>query len=817
MTWHLLRAKLPLVCMVVLSFVSLLLLLQIRPPDRLDLPRSTIRLGRNGWDPSIAQATAPLGVPKRPPSQPPAQRLVLWTAPPTPGKRRHYFPGWALNPSNADDALFLGAMINWWRLQKPMHSASTMTNTAPLRELNRSVLSPRHLCPQVLPVPRKQTQHWISTPWISSIRQVSGPDTGSLHCLFVIHQTTVCATRVGFGNASRRLLSWKPARAVPGPKSGPRFFLPSRHNLCKARGVRVVGYLASGPTGAATLVLRQQVLNIAKLRGRHSIFLFGVIAASPCCTWCTGRLTEVRLSHRPFVLPAKYLLLPQAILLFPCQLTCVFTRWSRHAVLLISAPMGAGSGVTWPLWAPRTAAPLCPRITSSSAQTALLGACRPSARIFGSSPRSAPSGCRLLTENVYPHGLRGAAVQVLSHTPWSSRVASRAWDHGSELTPQIAHCLTQVAWLLCLTNAIFQRHLSCSVPFQLQALLGLTDGTPLTEHHLQEGSRPYPVSLHCPLHRLLRPPGPTRLWWLRLRLRIQPQPQPVRLPPMGRAHYRPDGTRRRTRGELEARAKKKAKREREAAEAAERAEDSAAAVAAPLEGAEPGPDPARREREEEEEEKIEVEIEVEEEEAIEELPVRRPLARLRPAPKWGAASDRVPARDRSRSPRRMAISSDRLFRLSKALTSLLRHRAAAEGLPLREDGFFEVGAITRTRAMRSHGASSAEVLYAVQHDAKRRYTLQYYNGIPWIRAAQGHSQAVRKDLVMRQLRQHELPPFVHHGTRSWCYKSILRDGLLAGGPSGSRTDIHLVEHFPESELFVESTTPRKFFVLWSPS
>ena len=146
----------------------------------------------------------------------------------------------------------------------------------------------------------------------------------------------------------------------------------------------------------------------------------------------------------------------------------------------------------------------------------------------------------------------------------------------------------------------------------------------------------------------------------------------------------------------------------------------------------------------------------------------------------------------------MAISSDRLFRLSKALTSLLRHRAAAEGLPLREDGFFEVGAVTRTRAMRSIGASSAEVLYAVQHDAKRRYTLQYHSGIPWIRAAQGHSQAVRKDLVMRRLRQHELPPFVYHGTRSWCYKSIVRAGLLAGGPSGNRTDIHLVEHFPES-------------------
>ena len=72
--------------------------------------------------------------------------------------------------------------------------------------------------------------------------------------------------------------------AEPGPKSGPRFCDPSFQVPRQARGVRVVGYPASGPTGAAILVLRQQVLITAKLRGRHSIFLFGVIAASPCCT-----------------------------------------------------------------------------------------------------------------------------------------------------------------------------------------------------------------------------------------------------------------------------------------------------------------------------------------------------------------------------------------------------------------------------------------------------------------------------------------------------------------------------------------------------
>ena len=350
MTWRLLRAKLPQVCMGVLSLVNLLLLLQIRPPDRLDIPRSTIRLGWHGWDPKLAQATAPLGVPKRPPPQPPAQRLVLWTAPPIPGRRKHCYPGWGLNPGNADDVPFLRAMISWWNLRKPMHSANMMPDTAPLRELNRSVLSPRHLCPQVLPVPQTQTLHWISTQWIGFLRQISGPDTGSLHFPLDIHQATVCATSVGFGNASLRLLSWKPVRAVPGPKSGPRFFMPSWENSCQARGVRVVGYLASGPTGAAILVLRQQVLITAKLRGRHSIFLFGVIAASPCCTWYTGQSTEVQVLYRGSALHDQHAPSPEASTLPSCQSASALYWWQWHVSASVQVSVRSCHFPQWALY-----------------------------------------------------------------------------------------------------------------------------------------------------------------------------------------------------------------------------------------------------------------------------------------------------------------------------------------------------------------------------------------------------------------------------------------------------------------------------------
>ena len=70
------------------------------------------------------------------------------------------------------------------------------------------------------------------------------------------------------------------------------------------------------------------------------------------------------------------------------------------------------------------------------------------------------------------------------------------------------------------------------------------------------------------------------------------------------------------------------------------------------------------------------------------------------------------------------------------------------------------------------------------------------DGVQYIRAAQGHSQYVSKEHLMQRVRRRDLPPFLYHGTRAWNYESIARRGLLAG--AGCRTDIHLVEHLPDS-------------------
>ena len=169
----------------------------------------------------------------------------------------------------------------------------------------------------------------------------------------------------------------------------------------------------------------------------------------------------------------------------------------------------------------------------------------------------------------------------------------------------------------------------------------------------------------------------------------------------------------------------------------------------------------------------EVEIEVEVEEAAEASPVHhRPKARLRPAPKWGAdspedrAGPRARARhrereydSRSRSPRHMELSAERIFGLSKALTRLLRHKAEAEGLHLRPDGYFCLDDLVQTREMRLQRAQPAELIYVVRQDEKQRYTLRYFDGAPYLRAAQGHSQYVSKEHLMQRMRRRDLPPY----------------------------------------------------------
>ncbi|XP_062473494.1 basic salivary proline-rich protein 2-like, partial [Pezoporus occidentalis] len=109
-----------------------------------------------------------------------------------------------------------------------------------------------------------------------------------------------------------------------------------------------------------------------------------------------------------------------------------------------------------------------------------------------------------------------------------------------------------------------------------------------------------------------------------------------------------------------------------------------------------------------------------------------------PPPQAGGAQTGLSAgikhvrRERSRG-------CDPSVRLSKALSYVLRHGAAAEGLPMGPDGFVPLGALLRLPRFR--GVSEREVRNVVAADPKGRFRL---SPEPLrIRANQGHSLHVR--------------------------------------------------------------------------
>ncbi|XP_074786279.1 tRNA 2'-phosphotransferase 1 [Athene noctua] len=126
--------------------------------------------------------------------------------------------------------------------------------------------------------------------------------------------------------------------------------------------------------------------------------------------------------------------------------------------------------------------------------------------------------------------------------------------------------------------------------------------------------------------------------------------------------------------------------------------------------------------------------------------------------------------------------------LSKALSYVLRHGAAAVGLPMGPDGFAEVGALLQLR--RFAGVSEEDVQRLVAADPKGRFTLR--PDPLRIRANQGHSLQVPA-LELTPLQTPEaLPPTLAHGTRRRLWAPIRAGGL---SPMG-RTHIHLAPGLP---------------------
>ena len=141
----------------------------------------------------------------------------------------------------------------------------------------------------------------------------------------------------------------------------------------------------------------------------------------------------------------------------------------------------------------------------------------------------------------------------------------------------------------------------------------------------------------------------------------------------------------------------------------------------------------------------------------------------------------------------------RRLNLSKALTSVLRHKATKVGVAIRPDGFCHVSDVLRVKELWKLGATVEDVEHIVRESDKQRFEVRTENEQLLVRAAQGHSMFdVQDDQLLRRLRlgDTDLPELCVHGTFNRHLPSILRLGLLAGGTRSSRNHVHFTPYEP---------------------
>jgi len=162
----------------------------------------------------------------------------------------------------------------------------------------------------------------------------------------------------------------------------------------------------------------------------------------------------------------------------------------------------------------------------------------------------------------------------------------------------------------------------------------------------------------------------------------------------------------------------------------------------------------------------------------------------------------------------------REVRISKALSTILRHKATDLGLNIRSDGFVAVGEVLAFHQVSKFGATELDLRQIVQASDKQRFEFRREaDGQAYIRAVQGHSMKVVKDEeLMRRLSvdDTDLPVECVHGTFKRHVSDILEQGLKAGGKLGQmfRNHVHFAPHAPGDKRVISGMRCDSEVVVW---
>lgn len=141
-------------------------------------------------------------------------------------------------------------------------------------------------------------------------------------------------------------------------------------------------------------------------------------------------------------------------------------------------------------------------------------------------------------------------------------------------------------------------------------------------------------------------------------------------------------------------------------------------------------------------------------------------------------------------------------RLSKKLSSLLRHRAEDKGLPIRGDGFVNLSALVVVLKREGFPAVTPTTISTVVANCeKKRFELTTEGPQTFIRATQGHTiKAVKDEELLAPVMPNEISICIH-GTYSKSVEAICATGLN----KMSRNNIHMAESLPGIDGVVSGT------------
>jgi 2'-phosphotransferase len=140
-----------------------------------------------------------------------------------------------------------------------------------------------------------------------------------------------------------------------------------------------------------------------------------------------------------------------------------------------------------------------------------------------------------------------------------------------------------------------------------------------------------------------------------------------------------------------------------------------------------------------------------------------------------------------------------LDKTSKKLTQILRHKIIDYNLEITNKGYVKIDDIFNLELKEFKNINYEDIHRIVQESDKKRFEINIFDNILYIRATQGHNtdvgNLINDDMALQKLEYPINMKYIFHGTKTEFIESILQNGLKRM----NRKHIHFVDNLNVDE------------------